>query len=136
MPAWKPGQSGNPSGRASKGTIEARVALRQNILDRMPAVVEKLLALAQEGDVQAARTLMERVLPSVKPESLPVLLDMAGATTATEQSALIVKAIVCGQIAPDVGSDLLAGIANAARIADFDQVAADVRQLREELSKR
>lgn len=86
--------------------------------------------------MQAARTLMERVLPSVKPESLPVLLDMAGATTATEQSALIVKAIVCGQIAPDVGSDLLAGIANAARIADFDQVAADVRQLREELSKR
>ena len=128
--AWAKGQSGNPAGKASKGTTEARAALRENILKQMPAVVRKLLAQAKAGDVQAARTLLERVLPAVKAEALPVVLPaVAAAATATEQAALIVKAVASGELAPDVAGQLLSGIGQAVRIHEVDELERRIQEL-------
>jgi len=96
----------------------------------MPAIVKKLQSLALAGDVQAARTLMERALPALRPESTVVLLpEVAAAATATEQAALIVKAVARGELPADVASQLLAGLGQAARIAEIDELARRIAAL-------
>ncbi len=128
--AFKPGQSGNPNGRPKTAAAAGRAALRDKLFKRIPAIIKKLEVQALAGDVQAARTLLERVLPAVKPESLLITLpEVAEAATATAQAQLIVKAVASGTIPPDVGAQLLAGIGQAARIAEIDELERRIREL-------
>lgn len=128
MGRWVKGQSGNPTGRAKSD--HGRAALRQQIAEKVPAIVSKMVALALKGDVQAARTLLERVLPPVRPETvatpLPALADAAGFS---EQAAAIVKAAGVGEVPFDAAAQLLGGIAAAARTAEIDELARRVAAL-------
>lgn len=57
---WKPGESGNPAGKPP-GTLTAVTKLRK-LID-VEKIIERLQSAALAGDVQAARTLLERALP-------------------------------------------------------------------------
>lgn len=63
--AWKKGQSGNPKGRRADSII-ART--RARIARNLPAIVDKLAELALAGDVGAAKLLLERVVPVMRPD--------------------------------------------------------------------
>ena len=62
---WKQGQSGNPKGRPRKSQ-KSMAQLRSQISEHLPDVIEVLANAAQEGDVQAARILVERCVPSMR----------------------------------------------------------------------
>ena len=61
---WQPGTSGNPAGRPPGSGKVAK--LRAEIAEHVPDIVAQLVESAKGGDVQAARLLLERVLPPVK----------------------------------------------------------------------
>lgn len=69
--SWKPGQSGNPSGRP-KGSANIRkreelLTLVLNAIDKeWGKIVDKQIALALEGDHNAAKLLFDHVLPKQK----------------------------------------------------------------------
>jgi hypothetical protein len=62
---WKQGQSGNPKGRPRKSQ-KTMAQLRSQISEHLPDVIEVLAGAAKEGDVQAARILVERCVPSMR----------------------------------------------------------------------
>jgi len=62
---WKQGQSGNPKGRPRKSQ-KTMAQLRSQISEHLPDVIEVLANAAKEGDVQAARILVERCVPSMR----------------------------------------------------------------------
>ena len=62
---WKEGQSGNPKGRPRKSQ-RTMAQLRSQISDHLPDVIEVLANAAKEGDVQAARILVARCVPSMR----------------------------------------------------------------------
>ena len=62
---WKQGQSGNPRGRPRKSQ-KTMAQLRSQISEHLPDVIEVLAGAAKEGDVQAARILVERCVPSMR----------------------------------------------------------------------
>ena len=62
---WKQGQSGNPKGRPRKSQ-KSMAQLRSQISEHLPDVIEVLANAAKEGDVQAARILVERCVPSMR----------------------------------------------------------------------
>ena len=62
---WKQGQSGNPKGRPRKSQ-KTMAQLRTQISVHLPDVIEVLADAAKEGDVQAARILVERCIPSMR----------------------------------------------------------------------
>lgn len=127
---WKRGESGNSKGRPRTDASVGRAALRDKLLKRVPAIIKKLEEQALAGDVQAAKTLLDRVLPAVKPESLSISLPgVAEAATATLQAQLIVKAVAAGAIPPDVGAQLLTGIGQAARVMEIDELARRIQEL-------
>ena len=62
---WKQGQSGNPKGRPRKSQ-KSMAQLRSQISEHLPDVIEVLSNAAKDGDVQAARILVERCVPSMR----------------------------------------------------------------------
>ena len=62
---WKQGQSGNPKGRPRKSQ-KTMAQLRTQISEHLPDVIEVLADDAKAGDVQAARILVERCVPSMR----------------------------------------------------------------------
>ncbi len=117
---WKAGESGNPSGR-KPGTGEV-AKLRDSIAKHLPAIIKQLVTKAKEGDAQAARLLLERVLPALKPIEQAVALSLPDGEGITGQGRAIVQAVAEGTIAPGQGAQLLAGLGSLARIVEIDEL--------------
>ena len=124
--AWKPGQSGNPKGRPpGVGEIgKMRAAIAGNV----PAILQSLTTAALAGDVQAARLLLERALPPIKPVEQPQPLSLPDGTL-TEQGRAVLAAVAAGELAPGQGAALLGAIGTLARVAEIDELAARITAL-------
>ncbi|MFO1196827.1 MAG: DUF5681 domain-containing protein [Burkholderiaceae bacterium] len=123
---WKPGQSGNPGGRPPGLGEVAR--LRAGIAEHVPAIVDKLVTAAREGDTQAARLLLERVLPPVKAVELPAPVALPDGTL-TEQGRAVLAAVATGKLAPTPGAALLSALGTLARVAEVDELTRRVEAL-------
>ena len=123
---WKPGQTGNPKGRPP-GQSEI-TTLRKSIMNDAPEILAGLVTAAKAGDVQAARLILERVLPPVKPMEQAIELDLAG-DTLTDQGRSVLSAIAAGVLAPAQGSQLIAAIGALARVAEIDELTTRIIKL-------
>lgn len=123
---WKPGQSGNPSGRPpGTGKIEP---LRAQIREAIPDIITAMVDRAKDGDVGAARLLLERAIPAVKPVQEPVKVDMDGATL-TDKAGAILDAVSRGELAPMDVKALLDGLGAVAKVREFDELTRRVAAL-------
>jgi len=69
MSKFLPDQSGNPNGRPKgTGTI---AKLREAIQDEIPEIIDALVAAAKSGDVSAAKILIDKVIPTLRPVNSP-----------------------------------------------------------------
>lgn len=115
---FQPGKSGNPKGRP-RGVGEVS-KLRASIAAHVPAIIKALVDRALDGDPQAAKLLLERSIPALKPADLGVTLPMPGGTL-TEQGAAIFEAVASGTITAEQGRSLLAGLDTLARLRESDE---------------
>lgn len=118
---WKAGESGNPKGRPA-GVSKVQ-ELREELAKDLPKIIEKLREAAKGGDMQAARLILERVLPAMKPIEQPANLQLNSEGTMTEQGRSVLSAVALGQISPTQGSQLLGAIGNLARVSEVDELA-------------
>ena len=125
-PPWKPGQSGNPAGR-KPGTGEVG-KLRASIAKHLPEIISKLVEQAKAGDAQAARLLLERVLPPVKAaeQSAPIAMPKG---PLADQGRAVVAAAGAGTLAPGQAAQLLTGLGALAKLIETDELAARVAAL-------
>ena len=65
MPKFTKGQSGNPAGRPI-GSKNKSTQFRELLEDDLPALVSVLRDKALEGDMNAMRLLLERLVPRVQ----------------------------------------------------------------------
>lgn len=126
---WQPGQSGNPKGK-TPGSGELQ-RLRASIAIHVPTILDQLIQAAQGGDVQAARLILERVLPPVKATEQAVELSLPDAGTLTAQGRAVLSAVATGDIAPGQGAQLLAAIGSLARVTEIDELEARLTKLEE-----
>ena len=124
--AWKPGQSGNPAGKPS-GSGELQ-KLRAAIGEHVPEIINQLVTAARGDDIQAARLILERVLPPVKAIEQPQTIDLPDGTL-TDQGRAILRSVADGELAPGQGAQLLAAIGTLGKIAELDELAARITAL-------
>jgi hypothetical protein len=75
---WGKGTSGNPRGRPRGSAPRAK--FRQQVAAAVPKIVDGLVAAALAGDVAAAKIIMDRYMPALKPADEPITLELpAGA---------------------------------------------------------
>lgn len=129
---FKPGQSGNPKGRPKDKT--PATVLRKSIADDMPDIISKLVELAKEGDVQAAKVLLDRVCPTLKPQTMPISVPVNG--TLSEQGGAIIKATLAGQIPPDIGAQLITALSNQGKLLELQELTERLQRIEKQLEQR
>ena len=126
---WKAGESGNPAGR-KPGTGEV-ARLRAAIADRVPELLAAMMTRALEGDVGAARLLLERAIAPLKGIEQAVELALPDGGTLTAQGRAVLLAVAAGELAPSQGAALLGAIGTLARVTEIDELTARITQLEE-----
>lgn len=124
---WKPGTSGNPSGRPP-GT-SATQKLRAAISDCVPEVIDKMKEQARGGDVAAARLLLERVLPPIKAVDETQQIEIPDGADLTTKGHAILKAASDGVIPVSQAAALMSAVGALARVVEIDELARRVAAL-------
>ncbi len=106
-PGWKPGQSGNPKGRPpgsrNRVTLVALAAMEEGA----DAIAKKIVEMAKQGDMSAARLVLERLVPPARER--PVFLHLPDTDTAagiTQAQAAILRAVAAGDLLPGEAATL------------------------------
>ena len=122
------GQSGNPAGRPKGSGISAK--LRQAIEGEAEAIIKAMIEQAKAGDMQAAKALLDRVLPALKPESQAIHLpELVAAGTMAEKARAAIDAAGAGAVSPSAASDLVAAIAGLARVVETTELQQRLDEL-------
>lgn len=118
--AFTKGQSGNPAGRP-RGSGKS-VALRKAIEKNVPAIVAAMTTKALEGDATAARLLLERVVPALRPVTAPVAIAGMDTGTLSDRGNIVLAGIASGLIAPDQAQSLMASLSGLCRVIETDEI--------------
>jgi hypothetical protein len=124
------GVSGNPKGR-KKGTTVAH-QLRRSIADDMPEIILKLVEQAKNGDTAAAKILLDRCCPVLKPQAMAIHLPVNGSLA--EQGGEIIRATMTGQIPPDIGSQLITALANQGKLVELQELTQRLDKIEKQLT--
>ena len=124
---WQPGQTGNPKGRPPGQSEITR--LRASLAGDVPDILAGLVMAAKSGDIQAARLVLERILPPIKAIEQAVELQLPSGGTLTAQGHAVLSAVAMGELAPGQGAALLGAIGTLARVTDFEQIEARLKIL-------
>ena len=124
-PKFKAGISGNPKGRPKDKT--PATLLRKSIADDMPEIILKLVEQAKNGDTAAAKILLDRCCPALKPQALAINLPING--NLAEQGNEIIRATMSGNIPPDVGAQLITALANQGKLIELQELTERIENL-------
>ncbi len=124
---WKKGQSGNPLGR-KPGTGQI-AKLRAAIGERVPELLAAMMTKALEGDVGAARLLLERAIAPLKGIEQAVTLQLPNDGTLTAKASAVLSAAAAGELAPGQAAQLIAALGTLAKISEVDELAARMDKL-------
>lgn len=120
---FKPGQSGNPAGRAKGSRNKATLAMELLLDGKAEALAQKAVDLAMAGDTVALRLCLERVLPPRRDR--PIEFDMPpieSAHDAKTAMASIVAATARGDITPSEARELSAVIETYIRTIETTEI--------------
>ena len=121
---YQKGQSGNPAGRP-KSPKHSSSALRAQIATELPAIITSLITLAKSGDATAGKVLMDKVLPSVRPQSLPATLPGLASGTPQERGEAVIQALASGQLSPDLAVLILTALTKIREINGNSEAQID-----------
>lgn len=128
MPFVK-GNSGNLAGRPPGRTHGAKI--RQAIEENTTAILKTVIDAAIAGDMQAAKILLDRIIPVLKAQALPVTVPIG--ETLPDTGGNIIVATLTGSIPPDVGAALITALSNQGRLIELQELAERLLRIERQL---
>ena len=111
------GKSGNPAGRPRGSRNKSTLLLEKLMIDDGEGVVRSVVDLAKDGDIQAARLVLDRIMPARKGRpvriNLPVVKTPADVLRALSAT---VQAMAKGELTPEEAA-ILSGVLETRRKA-------------------
>ena len=129
---FKPGISGNPNGRPKDKTPGGK--LRKAIEAKADDILQSVINAAVNGDMAACKMLLDRITPTLKPQSQAIILPVK--ETLPEQGNEIIKATMGGEIPPDLGSQLITALSNQGKLVDFQEMVERLARIEKQLESR
>ena len=122
---FTPGTSGNPQGRPKSETV----ALRQCLADGAADVVTAILKAAKAGDMQAAKIVLDRLLPPLKANAQTVHLALPASASPLDTASAILAAAASGTLAPDIAAQLVSAVGTFCRIEEIVELRVRIASL-------
>lgn len=111
------GHSGNPSGRPRSEST----ALRLRMAEQGEEVLQAVLENALKGDMAAAKMILDRLVPPLRPHSESVLIPVDATAGPAAIAGAVLGAAVAGKIPPDAAVQLLSAAASLSRIIETEE---------------
>lgn len=115
---FAPGRSGNPKGRPNS----ASVILRARLANEGEKIAEVVVEKALEGDMTAAKLVLDRIVPPFKANAAPVHVELPATPTPLSLAHAFIEAAAGGELPPDVASQLVAATAQLCRVAEMEEL--------------
>ena len=116
---FQKGQSGNPAGRA-KG-VKKISELRNQIAEALPEILQKIIEAAKNGDMTACRLLLDKAIPSVKPQLPPIAIPILEGSLSTKASTVI-EACFRGEVSPEQASAILSASHDLSKLKEMEDL--------------
>lgn len=123
---FRAGESGNVKGRPPGRGLSQE--LRRALQGAAPSILKAMIAKAIAGDVLAARVVLARAMPELKPTEEAVTLDLDGQTLA-DRGRAVLDAVADGRIAPSQAESLLSALAALAKIIETTELQERIESL-------
>ena len=120
------GSSGNPAGRP-KGIKDKRHRFNEAIESMIPQVLDSVFQKAIAGDMTAAKMLLDRSLPTKRPEQERVQISIKENTALNARDVL--QGVFAGEVSPDVGASLLTAITGVLKAIEVEDLAKRIEAL-------
>ena len=98
----------------------------------MPEIILKLVEQAKNGDTTAAKILLDRCCPTLKPQAIAINLPVYGSLA--EQGGEIIRATMTGQITPDIGSQLITALSNQGKLIELQELTQRLDKIEKQLT--
>jgi hypothetical protein len=125
---FEPGNPGKPKGARHKTTI-----LAENLMaEDAEAIVKKVIEAAKNGDLTAARIVLDRIAPPGRDN--PVSFDLPTLSTAAEASAAmgsILAAVASGELTPAEAAEVAKLIEGFTKTLELTEIERRLRALEE-----
>ena len=128
MAKFEKGQSGNPNGRPRGTGLVAK--LREAIQDEMPEIINALVIAAKAGDMSAAKILLDRVIPTLRPVDAPVLLTRQ--VSLSEFGEEVLRMLSDGDLGIDQAQRILSALGQQTDLVEFDDLVKRLEALERE----
>jgi hypothetical protein len=133
---FRPGQSGNPSGRPTGSRNKATLAIDALLDGEAEGLTRKAIELAKSGDMQALKLCMDRIVPPRRDRpvtfKLPVIESSAQAPIAM---AAVLKAAADGELTPMEAGEIAKLLDVFVRTVETNDLAKRIEQLEKGLAK-
>ncbi len=106
---FQSGASGNPSGRP-KGAINKQTQFSRLLESHAEQLINKVVELALDGDSNALRLCIERLLPKAKQKGVEIdqtMLSQQNVYSSNEVIDLILNEVLSGNIYPEEGKKII-----------------------------
>ena len=125
---FKKGKSGNTKGRTAGSGVTGK--LRKAILDKSPELLQMVIDKAlDDGDVTAAMTLLNKVMPNLKAANEPIQFNLDASKGLSGTGEQIVQSIAGGEVPLDSGTQLLRSLASLAKVQEMDELTKRIEAL-------
>ena len=129
---FKKGVSGNSKGRESGKKASAK--LRKAIETEANDIIKVLVKQAKDGDIQAAKILLDKTVPSLKPQALPINIPVG--ETLPDTGSNVVDAAMTGNIPPDIGAQLIRALTDQSKLVELEEISKRLTRLEKQLEAR
>lgn len=120
---FQKGQSGNPGGRAKN----PKVAKLRALIDA-EALIQQLSLAAANGDTAAAKLLLDRAIPVLKPTDEAIKFASDSDDPAA-LAALVIRDMATGKLTPLQAQTVLNGLASHCRIIEATELEQRIAAL-------
>ena len=119
------GQSGNPAGRPR----QASTLLREELKQHGSEVVGKVIEAAIAGDMAAAKMIIDRLCPALKPMATPVQIALPPDAGLAGVARAFVDAAASGELPSDQAAQLVQAVGSLARVVEIDELLKRIQRL-------
>lgn len=130
MPKFEKGQSGNPAGK-KPGTPNKRTQLSNVLNSHAEDLVKKAIEMALDGDVNALRLCMERLIPKATSQPIQFEIEMGKNDNLSVLGRKIVNSVGKGELTPDEGQKLFGMLDKQRNLIELTDIIKKIEEIEE-----
>ena len=123
---FAPGNKASPGRPPGRGAV---AEMRDALAADLGGIIDTVRAKAMAGDMQAARIILDRLVPSLRPVEIPTILSMAAGATLAGQAQAVIDAAAAGELAPSQAAQIVTALGGVAKIIEATELLKRIEAL-------